>query len=258
MIPGPFDADAPFCDRGNGRIRVPRERAQGAGVQAGMTRAVVWMLPAIFVAGCSSGQNTECRWPDEARRALDLRVDADAQHLRQDIELAEELAVRFADNSGLGPGPARQQLRVEQCFEPLVAGITSRHALQRADVIAAQSRLGDRGLNLAVNVPVSVLFGVSTLLALRTIRRRFAGERPAMLAATLLSSVVIATMTTGFGRIWQMIAEAIRLGNGHLGGLRGLRLPWVKYSFEYFLLLLGCFLLIAAVDHARRDARAPR
>jgi hypothetical protein len=47
-----------------------------------------------------------------------------------------------------------------------------------------------------------------------------------------------------------MLSEAIRIGNGHLGGQRGLRLPWVQYSFEYFIALWVGFLIIAVVYHA--------
>jgi len=116
----------------------------------------------LFIAaalGCSSGQNTDCRWPDESRRILDLRIDADASHLMQDVELAEELSVRFADESEFGPGPQRQRLRVERCYDPLVAGIMARQ--------------------------------------------------------------------------------------------RGLRLPWVQHTFEYFMVALIAFLVIAVVSHRR-------
>jgi hypothetical protein len=218
-----------------------------------MPRRLAPAIVLVAAIGCGSAQNTECRWPDEPARQLDLRSDADADHLIVDVELAEELSVRFADNSGTGPGPLRQRLRLEKCFEPLMSGIAFRHGVPLSEVLAAQARVGERGLNLIVNVPVTVFFGAVTLIVLRTVRRRFsANDEPAAVAiASLIAAVAVAGLTTGFGRLWQMLSEAIRVGNGHLGGQRGLRLPWVQHSFEYFIVALAAFLLIAVLYHAR-------
>ena len=217
-----------------------------------MLRGLASAIVLSTTVGCGSGQNTECRWPEETPRQLDLRSRADAAHLMADVELAEELSVRYADNSGAGPGPLRQRLRVEKCFDPLMAGIASRHGLSIAEVLAAQPRIGDRGLNLIVNAPVLAFFAAATMMALRGIRRRFAAgeERVAIAVASAMAAVAVAGLTTGVGRIWQMVSEAIRIGNGHLGGQRGLRLPWVQHSFEYFIVALGGFLLIAFLYHA--------
>ena len=216
-----------------------------------MRRTIAPAIVLAAVLGCSSGQNAECRWPEEPPRQLDLRSKADAAHLMADVELAEELSVRYADNSGTGPGPLRQRLRVEKCFEPLMAGIVARHGVSMADVLGAQARIGERGLNLIVNVPVIAFFAVSTMLVLRWMRRRFAGEeRVAIAVASTISAVAVAGLTTGVGRVWQMTSEAIRIGNGHLGGQRGLRLPWVQHTFEYFIVGLAAFLLIALLHYA--------
>jgi hypothetical protein len=95
------------------------------------------------------------------------------------------------------------------------------------------------------------LFAVLTAVSLRGIRRRFAEERAALVAASAIAAVGVAGLTTGFGRVWQMLSEAIRIGNGHLGGTRGMRLPWVQHSFEYFLVVLVAFVLVALVFHSR-------
>lgn len=206
-------------------------------------------------SACSSGQNSDCRWPDEPARLLNLDIDADSKHLIRDIELVEELSVRFADASSLGPGPIKQQYRIEHCYQPLMSALTARHGVSMDDVLAAQSRIGERGLNLVVNGPVALFFLVATLIALRWTRRRFAAdERIATLCAIAVASVAIPAVTVGAGRIWEAISETIRVGNGHLGGQRGLRLPWVRHSPEYYLIAVILFLLIAMI-HYRRDAR---
>ena len=217
-----------------------------------MTRACAAVMVVTAAVGCGSGRNTECRWPDEPARLLNLGVAADAQHLRDDIELVEELSVRFADASALGPGPQKQQYRIEKCYDPLMAALVARHGVSMADVAAAQSRLGDRGLNLVVNGPVALFFIAATIFSLRWIGRRFAAdERSAIAGATLVAGLVVPAITVGVGRIWQMLSETIRIGNGHLGGQRGLRLPWVQHSAEYFVITVAGFAVIALLYYAR-------
>lgn len=212
----------------------------------------------IGLGGCSSGQNSACRWPEESSRRLDLTNDADALHLKRDIELAEELSVRFADASGFGPGPECQQLRVEHCYQPLLAAIAAHHEVSAADIALAQGRLGERGLNLIVTIPVVAFFSIVTLTVLRGIRRRFsaADERVAVVGAMSIAAVGVAGLTTGFGRIWEAMSETIRVGNGHLGGQRGLRLPWVQHSGEYFLVALVAFVVIALAYHTAKPPTA--
>ena len=218
-------------------------------------RAAVPVALAILALGCSSRQNTNCRWPEELPRPLDLRVEDDVAHLMRDVELAEELSVRFADASGIGPGLGRSRHRLEGCFEPLVAGITSRHSVTRDDVRAAQARIGRRGLNPIVNGPVAVLFSVLTWAALIRLRRRFPDntERGPLWVAMAILAVAVSGLSTGVGKVWQMISETIRIGNGHLGGERGLRLPWNQHAFDYFLIMLVAFLLIAAWSRMRQS-----
>ena len=213
-----------------------------------MNRRLGVALVVAMAAACSSGQNSECRWPDDPPRLLNLALGADAQHLSRDIELVEELAVRFADASTLGPGPLKQQYRVERCYDPLMSGLVARHGVTMSDVRSAQSRLGDRGLNLVVNLPVALLFIVISIFALRTIRRRFSPDEPLAIAgATLFAGVAVPAFTVGVGRIWQMLSETIRVGNGHLGGQRGLRLPWVQHFAEYGVIAVAAFAVLAVV-----------
>jgi hypothetical protein len=216
-----------------------------------MTRASFLAVIVFVTCGCSSGQNTKCRWPDEPARVLDPNVDADAQHLMRDVELVEELSVRFADASNLGPGSDKQRYRIERCYDPLMSALITRHGVSTADVHRAQSRIGERGLNLIVNAPVAIFFGVATIAVLRWIRRRFArDERLARVGATTLAGLAVPAVTVGAGRIWQMISETIRVGNGHLGGQRGLRLPWVQHSNEYFMIAVAAFALMAMLYYA--------
>jgi hypothetical protein len=78
----------------------------------------------------------------------------------------------------------------------------------------------------------------------------------------MVAGIGVCGITVGAGRVWQMLSETIRVGNGHLGGQRGLRLPWVQHSGKYFLIAIGAFALIALLpilfapcrSRARRNA----
>ena len=66
-----------------------------------------------------------------------------------------------------------------------------------------------------------------------------------------MAGLAVPAVTVGVGRVWQMISETIRIGNGHLGPQRGLRLPWIQHSSEYFLIAIAGFVLMAVMDYAR-------
>ena len=61
-------------------------------------------------------------------------------------------------------------------------------------------------------------------------------------------------LTAGFGRLWEVVFETIRLGNGHLS-YRGLRLPWTQHAFAFAALATGAFAIIALVHHVTMTIR---
>ena len=77
----------------------------------------------LCVAGCITrpGMNSDCQWPPEQARPLDLRNGSDRRHLIEDVELAEELAVRYNDRwqKGIQPCQAKlQDLSVRRQAQP--------------------------------------------------------------------------------------------------------------------------------------------
>jgi hypothetical protein len=58
----------------------------------------LFVLP-MCVVGCldRARVNTRCEWDEQSVRALDLNDWSQLRHLYQDVELAEELAIRYAD-----------------------------------------------------------------------------------------------------------------------------------------------------------------
>src|SRR5581483_12140002 len=115
------------------------------------------------------GMNSDCRWPAEIARLLNMQAPADRQHLRSDVEAAEELGVRYADRdrqpiSILGvqvrarmrEGGALQGLR-ENCAVKLFGEIEKTHGVTASDVSNARASLMNKGADLPVNVPMAAL-----------------------------------------------------------------------------------------------------
>jgi hypothetical protein len=203
------------------------------------------LVGAGLLMGCSNGLNSDCEWPQEAASVLRIHDKPDAEHLLRDVELAEELSIRFGDERW-GPGPARQRGRDEHCLAPLFQHISNSHSLSLHDVLSARERIGDRGLNLGVNVPVGLVVALFAAFLLRQIDSRFSvlDEPLAVACATLVSALFIGGMTAAIGRLWEAVYETIRLGNGHLS-YRGLRLPWTQHAIEFAVVATAMFVVVS-------------
>src|ERR1051326_2327118 len=62
-------------------------------------RLLAALVISLALAGCvrREGRNSDCIWPEVNARPLDPSRGDDARHLREDVELAEDLAVRYMD-----------------------------------------------------------------------------------------------------------------------------------------------------------------
>jgi len=201
----------------------------------------LWVSLLVFGAAGCDRRNTDCQWPAEISRALDLRKPADEQHLVQDVILAEDLAVRYGDVRW-PPGAERRRRRDAECLNVLFSELTGRHDVTLDAVQRARERSADKGLNLAVNVPIGIFSTLIALVAARRVRRRFAGddERLAALLATVLVSVLVGGATMGLGALWETVIEIVRVGNTHLS-YRGGRVQWGNGN-GWMLFLLGVVL----------------
>src|SRR5262245_49035704 len=194
--------------------------------------------------GCVSG-NDDCRWPEEQSQRLDLQNPTDVHHLRKDVELAEELSIRYGDVRW-APGPTRQRGREEQCLEPLFDQIAQRHGLSIDDVVGTRASLDHKGANLAVNLPAALFFLFVTWLTLRQIHARFSfdDERLAIVVASVLAALAVGGFTVAFGRMWEGAVDMVRFGNAHLS-YRGLRQQWVQFAPALFVLSAVAFSVVA-------------
>jgi len=222
------------------------------------SRLLVVSMLVIGTTACAN-RSDDCRWPEEDALRLDLARPSDARHLRRDIELAEDLAIRYGDVRW-GPGPARWQGRDAQCLMPLFDQIARRHGLAIGDVLVARAALEHKGPNLLVNVPAAAFFTLVAWLALRRIHNRFSvrDELVAIVVASLLAAFAVGGFTVAFGRMWEGVVEMARLGNDHLS-YRGLRRQWIRFAPQLFVLgVFGFWVVAAAFGGWKVLARALR
>jgi len=202
------------------------------------------VFTSLCLVACSrrEGLNFDCKWvPDPAWR-IDVRNEAHAQHLLDDIRTAEELAMRYGDrmagtrqvemlgivsrHGGTKNRDLGRQSR-QQCVTTLFQSIASTHGIAVADIEQVRPRLAERGFDLTLIIPVALVLAAAVHRFMRWIGNRFGPDEWAgWVVATLFASIVIPLVVITIGGGWAMVVEIIRLGNEHVGNrarIEGLR-----------------------------------
>ncbi len=206
------------------------------------------LLILLLVSSTSScilrpGMNSECRWPDEQRRPLNLQHSADRRHLVLDAELMVELVDRYRFQ------PVDEQ---RQCEDRLAAVVAEMHWVDISDVARARERIPERGVDLPVTVPVVALFVFCALFVLRRIERRFTHEPLPVAICLVVASVVLTGLFLWVGELWTSVLQMIRVGSLHVGG-RVQALPWVQHQQQIFTAGVCLFWIIVALRWTRRQ-----
>ena len=205
------------------------------------------------------GRNSECIWPDEpGARTLDPSRRGDAWHLREDVELAEELAVRHMDaqrRSRQLKGRTPSEV-MNTCRDSLLEQISTVHNVPPKEVIQFFGRRS-LAIDLAVIVPFLLLYCFSAALLTRWLCRRYPPEESVAtaLAMALFCSLVFAIGGLLLGEEWSLAAESLRVGTGHLS-YRADRLPWAHHRIGFFVLCIILFWGAAAPRLRGRQQRS--
>lgn len=226
-----------YTDRGARTIRLPR----------------LCVIPAILlVTGACvrrEGRNADCRWPVESPLAA-----ASAWHLASDAELAEDLAIRYADKH-LGYAEAYVPER-DRCLGTLFDAAALAHGIP-AERVARALGANRPGIDAAVNLPFLLFSGAVAWLTARWVWRRYAPREGWMPGAvmTLFLALSFAFASVMLGELWSWFVESWRLDNGHMS-YRAIRLPWARYRTELWTGMLLLFIAVAAFAARRRPAAA--
>lgn len=213
-------------------------------------------LPLVFLCLCESGClprqrfNKNCEWTQDVARRLDLHNSRDQQHLVEDAQLAEELAIRYSDfkhkelTGYEGHGGYLQQGQVTRgCIERMFSEIERAHGVTRQQIFEARM-YRDWRFDFAVILSFAFLYLSGTMWLCRILARRFrdSGAR-VWIAAVVLSSIPVSLIGLELLQLWSFTAEMIRVGNDHLGGFRAAKIPWFGHHWGglfMFGILLFC------------------
>jgi hypothetical protein len=212
----------------------------------------------LCTIGCMrrDGRNSDCRWPSEM-----TTHSATRQHLSEDAEFAEELAIRYADvHHGLRTpyyvSNETYDAARNRCMETLFDQIAKEHGVPVAQVSSA---LGHNRvfIDVAESMPFVLFYVFVVVVVVRLIWRRYPpyeeGWSPGITMALFLS-LAFGVGGTMLGEVWFWFAEGYRIDNSHMSYRAG-RFFWAQHRAELFAGLVIIFWLadIEAARHLRSN-----
>lgn len=233
-----------------------------------MTRFLSAFLGVLVVSsGCIDGTrvNSRCDWTGDSRFPIDPRNTTGQQHLVADAQLAEELAIRYADAEHKrlfgyeGHGGLIAQGRVRnECMARLVALIENNHAVGPEQIAVAR---GVRNPLFDAVVALSFLpfYCAGAAVICVVLRRRFSSDEGlARSIVTGLTSVAASFLGLQLGQLWGALWEMRRVGNGHISSFRtATRTLWIHERLgEVFVGGVLLFWIVALVCYRRSERRA--
>jgi hypothetical protein len=213
--------------------------------------------------------NAECAWIGDTPFQLNLADATHRRHLTADAQLAEGVAVRYADTEhrrrfGYGGhgGLVDHGAVLHACFDTLVAKIEHNHGVTRAEIDAARAQR-DLRFDAPVLLSFAVVYVVAALFVNDWIRRHFGVSPRATFAMTAAASIVGSVVGLQLAAIWGGVWETVRIGDDHFGSFRAARAPsggYLPLRFAAGVLLF--WIAAAGVQPLRvpikRGPRAPR
>ena len=229
--------------------------------------AVVAMATCLTACLDRTRVNTLCQWNPETARPLDLNDWPQQRHLYEDVAIAEELAIQYADavhkerfgfqgHGGLIEGG---RLR-DRCMASLVAAIATTHGITVERVEQARAR-GYRDIRWDIGVLVAFLgfYLVAAWAIVGAISRRFPIDQGLFAAAMpFVASLPVGTAAFQLLTLWGAALEIVRIGNGHISSYRSAKPFMSQQKGELWLATIAIFLLVAALHLVltRREGRA--
>lgn len=217
-------------------------------------RVAAALIAVLLLSGCidESRVNSECRWTDSVSGPVDLTTRAGREHLRVDVEIANELMVRYGDVYGRNR-PDLQRPHRAQCERDLTDTIMARHAVTRGQIKAAERDRVWWVDILAVFLPMSVLAVAATDYTTRRVIRSFDPED--RLIAGCVSGVLAllgAGLTLAVTNFWAFNVEGWRLRNEHVSH-RAFLVPLVTHPYVCAAVAIVLCVATAIVRFRRAD-----
>lgn len=179
-------------------------------------------------------------------------------HLIEDVRVAKDLGIRYADASGPPrPTPEGQRAR-DSCTERSFVEIARAHHLSGPEVTAMRTARELWIDVLAVFLPAAALFGIVSLFFVSKIIGRHApDERGAAAAVLTVLAPLAAGVAVALTQIWGVMVEQLRLRNEHIS-YRGFELPASRHGWLLWVLAMALFAGIGVWGMRRTRAPTPR
>jgi hypothetical protein len=217
----------------------------------------VGALVVLCVAGCLPPErlNAGCRWTENAATVESLDDRARSAHLIEDVRIAKELGIRYADASaGRMNTPAWHRAQ-ESCTQRSKSEIQRRHNVSNAEIAAADVARERWPDLLAVFLPLAAVFlGVSRVIVTRIVAEYDREDR--VIAAALLGALapVAAAVAVALTQIWGVFVEQLRLRSDHIS-YRAFELPASRHGWPLWGTALALFSAVAILELARMGKR---
>lgn len=205
------------------------------------------LLLAIGLCGCLSRSrlNETCDWVGDSPIALNAERASDRRHLVEDVELAEELSIRYGDSFRKQFGRLEEHARAAACQGKLFDTIAQIHQVTPQDVRVARSirRAWVDPLSLIV---LGALYCVVSAKLVRTICKRLSagGMRPLLVGLGLGAVAISFCGLICLNLIWVPLVETIRTGNMHRS-FRAAQLPWSNHLVALYIGGVVIFIALA-------------
>jgi hypothetical protein len=204
--------------------------------------------------------NLTCQWPADAAFRADLTNADHVAHLLRDLEVADELIIRYRDEmGGRRPRPrlgimfrtassARPRMEdADQCRTTLTHAIAVTHGVSEPQLAALRPLLARRGLDLPVTIPVLAVYGWLALRAVQWVNTRFDRDEPfARWVSIMAMGLGVSIVAVLIGGLWSGIAEIIYVGNEHLS-TRATHIAWPGRAPFACAIGWAAFAILAAV-----------
>ena len=226
--------------------------SRGDGGSCVVARAFALVLT-LAAAGClpRARINAECRWARDA--ALPPSGDpARRTHLVQDVRVAEDLGIRYADASaGRMNTPAWHRAQT-WCTARSLAAIEQLHHVSDIELAALRGARDVWFDLLVVGLPVAVMFAAaSRAIAARVVDGYEREDRVAAAGVLVVVAPVAAGLGVGLAQIWGGIVEQWRLRSDHIS-YRAFELPESRHGWSLWTIALLLFSGICVMELLRR------
>ena len=182
--------------------------------------------------------NERCEWTGDSRVPINPQTAVN-RHLVADAQLAEELAIRWADAEhgrltgykGHG-GYVEQGTARDACMARLATAIQANHDVTSEEITVAR---GQRSwlFDLAVGLMFLPLYLVGASVTARRLYDRFSmNHQYVRVVATALTSIVVSVLGLQLLQVWLTVWEIVRIGNDHISASRAA--TWTLWSQQHF------------------------